>query len=278
MIALLFLGMISLCSSHNPPASKLNEPQEKSRLLITYVANEGVLISSGTKQVLIDGLHREYKPDYAFLPPALRESLESARPPYDGIDLLLVSHLHLDHFHPQSVGLHLKHNPSAILVSSDQVADGVKKDFADFNAIQSRVKRSTPAWKTKVAHEINGVKLTVLGLRHAGPHFSWIQNLGHIIEIDGKKLLHIGDADMTEENFSSFHLAQEEIDVAFIPYWYLLSSSGRSLVREQIRPKHILAVHIPPAEAVQVTEQLGKVYPDAVPFTRIMEVKSFQGR
>jgi hypothetical protein len=37
---------------------------------ITYIANEGVLISSGGKQVLIDGLHREYERDYAFLPPA----------------------------------------------------------------------------------------------------------------------------------------------------------------------------------------------------------------
>src|SRR5215216_4933342 len=68
-------------------------------LEITYIANEGVLISSGDKQVLIDGLHREYQRDYAFLPAAQREKIENAKAPFDKIDLILVSHTHLDHFH-----------------------------------------------------------------------------------------------------------------------------------------------------------------------------------
>ncbi|HWN09899.1 MAG TPA: MBL fold metallo-hydrolase [Pyrinomonadaceae bacterium] len=244
-------------------------------MAVTYIANEGVLISSGGKQILIDGLHREYKPAYAFPPPALLESLESARSPYDKLNLILVTHIHLDHFHPQSIGLHLANNPAAVLVSSDQVADGVKKDFADFQKIESRVKRSTPQWKAKEVHEVAGVKLSVLGLRHGTAHFSWIQNLGYVVEIDGKKLLHIGDADLTEENFRSFRLDQEKIDVAFIPYWYLLSSRGRSIVREMIKPKHILAVHISPAEAVQVAEQLKGVVPEAIALTKILETKNF---
>jgi len=62
-------------------------------LEITYIANEGVLVSSGDKQVLIDGLHREYQPAYAFLPPAQREKIETAKVPFDQIDLILVSPL-----------------------------------------------------------------------------------------------------------------------------------------------------------------------------------------
>ena len=274
-ISLGLLGILALCSSPKPFAKESISPTEKLNLAVTYIANEGVLISSGGKQVLIDGLHREYKPDYAFPPPALRESLESARAPYDKLNLILVSHIHLDHFHPQSVGLHLVNNPAAVLISSDQVADGVKKDFSDFHKIASRVKRSTPQWKTKEVHEVAGMKLSVLGLRHGSERFSWIQNLGYLLEIDGKKLLHLGDADLTEENFASFRLNQEGIDVAFIPYWYLLSRQGRSIVRDLIKPRRILAVHISPAEAVQVTEQLKDVFPEAIPLTRILETKSF---
>lgn len=73
-------------------------PANAATIEITYIANEGVLISSGDKQVLLDGLHREYGPEYAFLPPAQREKIETAQAPFDEIDLILLSHLHLDHF------------------------------------------------------------------------------------------------------------------------------------------------------------------------------------
>ena len=57
-------------------------------LEITYIANEGVLISSGDTQVLIDGLHREYQRDYAFLPAAQRNRIENAQTPFHQIDLV----------------------------------------------------------------------------------------------------------------------------------------------------------------------------------------------
>ena len=71
-------------------------------LEITYIANEGVLIAAGDGQVLIDGLHRPYYPMYAVLPPAQRDLIETARPPFDEIDVILVSHVHRDHFHAET--------------------------------------------------------------------------------------------------------------------------------------------------------------------------------
>ena len=53
-------------------------------------------------QVLIDGFHREYQPAYPFLPQPYRDQIETAQAPFDQIDVL-VSHLHLAHFHPESV-------------------------------------------------------------------------------------------------------------------------------------------------------------------------------
>jgi L-ascorbate metabolism protein UlaG (beta-lactamase superfamily) len=92
-----------------------------------------------------------------------------------------------------------------------------------------------------------------------------------VIELDGKKLLHIGDADMTEENFSSLGLVEEKIDVAFVPYWFLLSNAGREIVQKQIRPKQVIAMHVPPAEAAQVAGLVRKAYPGALTFTHILE-------
>ena len=244
-------------------------------LEITYIANEGVLISSGGKQVLIDGLHREYEPDYAFLPPAEREKIETAKAPFDQIDLLLVSHRHLDHFHPESIGLHLQHNPKAQLVSSQQVVDEVEKNFKGYQAIRSRVTSATPPWKEKVAMKVAGIEFEILSLRHGTGRHATIQNLGHVIKLGGKKLLHIGDADTAVENFEKFNLDEEGIDIAFIPFWFLLGADGQTIVRDHIKPKQIIAVHISPSDSEKVTAQIKQVAPSAVAFTTMLEKKLY---
>jgi L-ascorbate metabolism protein UlaG (beta-lactamase superfamily) len=242
---------------------------------ITYIANEGVLISSGDKQVLIDGLHREYQRSYAFLPPAQREKIETAKAPFDEIDLILVSHLHLDHFHPESVGLHLQHNSKALLVSSQQVVDEVEKNFKNYEAIKARVTSATPPWKEKVAMKVAGIEFKILSLRHGTGRHATIQNLGHLIKLGGKKLLHIGDADTAVENFEKFNLDQEGIDIAFIPFWFLLGTDGQTVVREHIKPKQIIAVHISPDESQEVTGQIRQAFPNAVAFTTLLEKRSY---
>jgi L-ascorbate metabolism protein UlaG (beta-lactamase superfamily) len=249
--------------------------QQPSTVEITYIANEGVLISSGNKQVLIDGLHRQYEIDYAFLPPAQREKIETANAPFDKIDLILVSHLHLDHFHPESVGLHLKHNPKAMLVSSQQVVDEVEKEFKDYEAIRARITGATPPLKEKVAMKVAGIDFEVLNLGHGSERFRWIQNLGHIIKLGGKKLLHIGDADTTAETFEKFNLDEAGIDIAILPFWFLLQKNGQTVIREHIKPKHIIGVHIPPNQPEKVTEQIKQAFPDAVAFTTLLEKRHY---
>jgi L-ascorbate metabolism protein UlaG (beta-lactamase superfamily) len=283
---LMAVAAISIaCSTMNSPGGAPSQgaaiaqggaaSQQQTTLEITYVANEGVLISSGGKQVLIDGLHREYERGYAFLPAAERELIEAAKAPFDKIDLILVSHRHLDHFHPESVGLHLKHNPKTMLVSSQQVVDEVEKNFKDYEAVKARVTGATPPLKEKVAMKVAGVEFEVLGLGHGSGRHGSIQNLGHVIKLGGKKLLHVGDADTSAEIFEQFKLDEEGIDIAFLPYWFLLGDAGQTVIREHIKPKHIIAVHISPSEAEKVAGQVKRVFPDAAAFTTMLEKRRY---
>ena len=248
---------------------------QTSTVEITYIANEGVLISSDGKQVLIDGLHREYEPDYATLPPADREKIETAKAPFDKIDLILVSHRHLDHFHPESIGLHLQHNPRATLVSSQQVIEEVEKNFKNYQAINARVTAATPPWKEKVAMKVAGVEFEILRLSHGTERHAPIQNLGHVIKLGGKKLLHVGDADTAIENFEKFNLDEQQIDIAFIPFWFLLGTEGQTIVRDHIKPKQIIAVHISPGESEKTITQMKQLFPGAVAFTTMLEKKTY---
>lgn len=230
---------------------------------ITYVANEGVLLDAGATRVIIDGLHREYK-EYAALPPPQRDALETGAPPWDGIDVVLVSHRHGDHFHADSVARFLAHAPDAVLATSEEVVALLPAEVrARAHAIPWQVGRSE-------TRTLARVKVTFLGLSH-GDRPPAVQNLGHVVDIGGVTVLHVGDATATAENFAPFALPARKIDVALLPWWYLVDDESLAVVRAHIAPKRIVAIHIAPEEEAKVLPLLRARVPDAVPFVRMLE-------
>lgn len=244
---------------------------------ITYIANEGVLLAAGDKQVLIDGLHRNDRTFsyYAFLPTAEREKIEMAKTPFDKIDLLLFSHRHYDHFHAEAAGLHLQHNPNTLLVSSQQVVSDLEQQFKNYAAIKSRVLSATPPLKERKAMKVAGIEFELLGVGHGSGSFREIQNLGHVIKLGGKKLLHVGDAELEPEIFAKLNLDEDSIDIAILPFWLLIGKDGPALVREHIKPKHLIAVHVETLQATKITSQVKEAFPDAVVFTTMLEKKRY---
>lgn len=249
---------------------------EPSTVEVRYIANEGVLISSRDKRVLIDGLHRRYDDEYAFLPDAEREKIETAKPPFDAIDLVLVSHMHGDHFHPESVGRYLKSNPKALLATSQQVVDEVAGKYGDYGAVKDRVTSVAFTLKQRTTIKIAGVDVEFLGIGHgAGGRHGSIQNLGHVFSLGGKKFLHIGDAPTTPDLFEHFNLDEQSIDVAFLPAWFLTSAGGRSIVRDNIKPKHVIAVHVGPGEGADLKKRISADFPNADVFGTMLEKRYF---
>jgi L-ascorbate metabolism protein UlaG (beta-lactamase superfamily) len=122
---------------------------------------------------------------------------------------------------------------------------------------------------------VAGIDFEILRLSHGTGRHATIQNLGHVINLGGKKVLHVGDADTAVENFEKFNLDEAGIDIAFIPFWFLLGKQGQTIVREHIKPKQIIAVHISPSEGAAVAAQIRKDFPGAIAFTTLLEKQSF---
>jgi len=264
LTALVFLSASLNCQSPTGP-----------RLKLTYVGNEGVLISDGNKAVLIDGVHRRYGDSYLFPPPDVLTAMETGKAPFDQVRVVLVSHVHGDHFSAESVGSLLKNNPRATLVSDAQKMSEIARLFPDHASIRDQTVELTPEWKKRIIYEKDGIKVTLLGMKHGSDRFWWIKNLGHIIEIGGIKLVHFGDADTSLENFASLGLPSEKIDIAFIPYWFLLNESGRKLVLENIAAAANIAVHIPPGTADQDASNVKRLYPGVDAFTQMLEERNY---
>ena len=274
LVFLLFVSLACGQARSSAPDGPIAIPEIKAPT-IAYVGNEGVFISDGSKAVLIDGLHRRYDDAYLFPPPDLLAAMEQSRPPFDQVRVLLVSHVHGDHFHPDSTALHLRNNPKATLVSDAQKVADIARNYSAHESVRAQVHEATPEWKETVLYEKDGIRVKLLGMKHGTERHWWIKNLGHVVEIGGKKFFHFGDADMTDENFAAFNLPAEKIDVAFVPYWFLLNENGRKIVSERIAPRSVIAVHISPANAEADAARIKQLSPGADAFTRILETRPF---
>ena len=155
------------------------------RLRVTYVGNEGFLLESSTKRVLMDALYRDGVAGYVILPAERRQKLEAAAPPFDRIDLILASHFHPDHFDAGAVGTHLSANPGAHFLSTPQAVK-LLSETAGYSAIKSRVRAVYPGEGERLRAEHNGIVVQVLNLHHGRP--SPTENLGFLGEIGGLKI------------------------------------------------------------------------------------------
>ena len=57
--------------------------------------------------------------------------------------------------------------------------------------------------------------------------------------------------------------------------WFLTSDEGAAIVRQHIKPKHIVAVHMPADGVPRAVAEIRQRFPDAVPFTVLLEKKFY---
>jgi hypothetical protein len=129
-------------------------------VLITFTSNAGFLIGTGGKKILIDAL---YPGDIS---PETLALMENGEPPFDGVDLVLATHDHFDHFGPQSVGKHLSNNPEAVFVSTESAVEMLRQDYDDFGEIEERVIPIHVPRGSTVQKTVDGIELEMLSLSH----------------------------------------------------------------------------------------------------------------
>jgi L-ascorbate metabolism protein UlaG (beta-lactamase superfamily) len=282
ILTTLGLLMTALAGASAPAATPSRPPLE-----VTYIANEGFLlvipppeipgnVALNDNAVLIDSLFRDGVSPYELVPLDRREAVETARPPFDAT-LVLVSHYHADHFDPAAVARYLKHNFRAELVSSEQVVEQVAEALNDDVILRNRVHAvvgSSPGSSASLT--VGGIGLHIRRISHGSGRHAEIQNLAQVVTLGGWKILHIGDADAGEAEFKRLDFKKDKLDVAFIPFWYLADDKGAALVKRYVRPRIVVAMHIPPGELDERTAEIRARFPDAVIFTQPFETKTFQ--
>jgi L-ascorbate metabolism protein UlaG (beta-lactamase superfamily) len=259
---------------------------------IMYIANEGFLIKASNKKILIDALFGKFESDWCDVPSGnVLEKMEKGAEPFDQIDVILISHAHVDHFNAQIVFTHLESNEAGVLICPRQVVQELEKDKR-YERISPRVMEITPDYETgSQTIDVKGMGIKVWRLTHS-PYYiesqetrqkrnkhENVQHLGFTIDIDNKQIFHGGDwgYDGTGENLNP--LEAETIDVAFLSVeaYLRLYHPDRKLIDEHQKPKNIVLMHLyPPGNLEDLTQEEKKIISGTTVFKSQMESKHFR--
>ena len=212
----------------------------------------GVLIKGISNSVLIDGLHKKYKEEYLFPSPELVQHITEDLQP----DILLFTHHHKDHYSSNLVKQFLEKNDGSTVFGPEQVTETLK-EYED-----RTITISTKDY-TKQSIHLKDIRITALKVDHAGIKAQTIQNVGYIIYLDNKIILHLGDTGWMEDKnlFSKLKLKEENIDIAILPYWMLLDTKAPEYIANHIDPKIVIANHIPTGISNIELAKLKRKYP-----------------
>lgn len=247
-------------------------------LRVTYVANEGFLVSVGDAKVLIDALH-ENPWGYANTPEEVRSMMAEGSPPFDGVDLLIASHLHTDHFTPSLVHAYLKSQPGVAFVGA-RATVGTMWDSvgATVGEVEGQIREVNPEWgESRVVEVADGIRARFLTLNHRPADQDPFLTLGSLVTLQGRTILHL--ADLVPESSAPFleeyGLEEEKIDVLFADPYFVTSADGQRLIREVIQPAHLVMMHLRPQDWAEYEERVRAFWPDAVVFEEPLETKEF---
>jgi len=228
-------------------------------LQVTYIGNAGFMITTDHKKVIIDGLFRGFEWIYT-LPAEIQNKLALAQPPFDNVDLILVTHNHRDHFSSGLVAQHLQNDPKAVLAALPSIT-GQFPNFPD------RLASFDPTLEEPVKKDIDGIQVEAIALSH-GP--GQPENIGFVVTLEGFKIFFSGDVDLSHvsyEVFRSYNLPEKKLDVAFISHFYLTDiPEEQQFIKQGITAKYLIPTHYFYTTPPFNRESVKTFYPDAILF------------
>jgi L-ascorbate metabolism protein UlaG (beta-lactamase superfamily) len=229
---------------------------------VVAIANEGFLVRSPRHAVLVDALFEataSYPEFFQQGPsPPLVAKMVAGEGIFSEVDLALVTHRHGDHFRAETALAFLERHPETLLVGTPSVVDQLSA-LEGFQTIAGRVRAPalTPGSCVELDHR--GIVITVCAAWHSGG--SDIANNLYIVDMEGFRWLHEGDAERSPATFAGLPVGETGLDLAFMHDWFVLND-GREVVTDILRPRALILMHHRWAAAAETRDRLEKLPPE----------------
>lgn len=235
----------------------------KDTVKLTFLANEGAMLQAQGKTVVIDAFVIEPYSIYNTLSQETWKAMIQKEPPFEKVDLALVSHRHLDHFQPKAAIVFLQAHPETQLLSSKDVTDLLAKE-PGYAEVKDRIQTRLPKVGEVLTWQDGPLSVDFLRIPHGGQRWKDLHNLGHVIRFGDRSILHIGDAVTTHSAYEIYASQIKDLDVALIPYWFYGSKTGLKLIQDIFKAKSEVAVHISRDDTQSVRESWPTKHPGVI--------------
>jgi L-ascorbate metabolism protein UlaG (beta-lactamase superfamily)/ketosteroid isomerase-like protein len=220
-----------------------SQAEQGAPLVLSFIANAGVLVSAGDRKVLIDGLFDKPNPEYRAPSPDVLGRIMKGEAPFDGVDLVLVTHDHPDHFDPSLAARYMSAFPGAVLLAPADAVGSLRKAAADWAAIEPRVVALDLGVGEKAEKDIAGIPVKAFRTLHG--KLESPMNLMYLLELGGRRIFHEGDSPGNVDEYRRFGLGSDPVDLALVHYWFPLEPNCARFLQEVLKPGHIALMHLP---------------------------------
>ncbi len=195
------------------------------------------MVRSGSQAVLFDALFGEGLPNYDRVPAATIHDIEAGRSPFANIIAVFISHVHPDHFDVSSTVRFLKSHPTTVVIAPNQVSEQIRNALVNNRQAFAQVSTVSLERGRITTRNEGGVQVGSFPLSHGH-----VENAAYLIVLNGKTVLHIGDADLPMKGLAQLGLSHRQIDLAFVPFWQLTEDPEN--VRNHIGAKIVIPMHL----------------------------------
>lgn len=225
----------------------------KDELKVTYLANCGFMYENPSYKILIDPFGTKYG-DLFHLPTSdIQTNVETGKIPFDDINLVLITHIHGDHFNPFLAEKFLQNNKNTKMICPPQVFNQIKDSCENWKQIESQIISPQIERFNLEKMNVNGIPIKVLRMQHGTDRslegieyvnytdYEKTENFGYVMDFNNKIVFHQGDAclKINEKILNKLH---QKVDIAHLGFfdWDTISYN---LLKEKLNPENIIFMH-----------------------------------
>jgi L-ascorbate metabolism protein UlaG (beta-lactamase superfamily) len=257
----------------------------KAQVTVTYIANCGFLYQTEKARVLIDPFGTEYG-NYFYLPDTTtRQNITNGNAAFKNIDLVLITHIHGDHFNAKLAERFLLKHHKAKMICPQQVYNQMKDSCPNFKTIAARLFSPAINMNEACRTTLNNIPVNIIRMQHGSDRnldsisyshytdYEKTENFGYVIQLKNKHIFHQGDACL-KINKKALSKIDVPIDIAHLGY-FDWDETSYSILKAGLKARNVIFMHgTIPAKEFQ-TEQLMKIKPNLIIFKQELDSQSF---
>lgn len=204
---------------------------QKDRIRIFHTVNAGLYLTDSQTGLLVDGLHKGAFFGMSCMPEELKDQAKKQEGIFRGLNGLLFTHLHDDHYDQRKVIRFLSQSPNTALWGPGLDACGLTEYTETTSGCQFRV---------------GDFRICAYKTRHSGNEFLDVAHTSLLLRsgINEETIFVAGDALFVSEEADEILADAGHIDKAFVNLYHLIEQSSIEFLL-RLKPGRVLLYHRP---------------------------------